>query len=217
MTSVRLNRLHYPVTTLGPGTRLGIWVQGCSIECRGCVSRDTWDPDAAEPMSVAEVIDRANHLCDGPVDGVTVTGGEPFDQPEGLQCILEGLRGWLDGRSNGDADLLAYTGYELDDVIARAPGPLAFLDAVIAGPYIASQPTAAAWWGSSNQTLVPLTARGRSRYATTPPSDPGKIQVDVDSAGRVWLIGVPRVGVLQKVEASLRAAGVHLEGVSWRP
>lgn len=216
MTSVRLNRLHYPVTTLGPGTRLGIWVQGCSIECPGCVSRDTWERSMAQPMAVAEVIARANLLCAGPVDGVTVSGGEPFDQPEGLRGLLEGLRDWLDGGSNPDADLLAYTGYELDDAISRAPNALAYLDAVIAGPYIALQHSPAAWWGSSNQELVPLTDRGRSRYATPPPAS-GKIQIDVDSAGQVWLIGVPQPGILRKVESSLSSAGVQLKGVSWRP
>lgn len=37
-----LSRIHFPVTTLGPGNRIGIWFQGCSIQCQGCVSVDTW-------------------------------------------------------------------------------------------------------------------------------------------------------------------------------
>ena len=37
-----LSRIHFPVTTLGPGRRIGIWFQGCSIRCKGCVSADTW-------------------------------------------------------------------------------------------------------------------------------------------------------------------------------
>ncbi len=39
-----LSRVHFPVTTLGPGRRLGIWFQGCSIRCPGCISADTWGP-----------------------------------------------------------------------------------------------------------------------------------------------------------------------------
>lgn len=41
-----LSRLHFPVTTLGPGRRIGVWFQGCSIRCAGCISRDTWETGA---------------------------------------------------------------------------------------------------------------------------------------------------------------------------
>ena len=53
--AIALNRLHWPVTVLGPGRRVGIWMQGCSIGCRGCVSRDTW-PAPGEPGSAGNVI-----------------------------------------------------------------------------------------------------------------------------------------------------------------
>ena len=39
---IALSRIHFPVTTLGPGRRIGIWFQGCSIRCPGCISMDTW-------------------------------------------------------------------------------------------------------------------------------------------------------------------------------
>ena len=52
---IALNRLHWPVTVLGPGRRVGIWMQGCSIGCRGCVSRDTW-PAHGEPGATGDVI-----------------------------------------------------------------------------------------------------------------------------------------------------------------
>ena len=58
VTGVGVSRLHFPVTTLGPGRRAAIWLQGCSIHCRGCVSRDTWAP-AASMTGTAVVADWA--------------------------------------------------------------------------------------------------------------------------------------------------------------
>lgn len=40
---IAINKIHFPVSTLGFGQRLGIWFQGCSIRCPGCISRDTWE------------------------------------------------------------------------------------------------------------------------------------------------------------------------------
>src|SRR5437899_11617845 len=41
-TEIAISRIHFPVTKLGPGRRIGIWVQGCSVRCPGCISVDTW-------------------------------------------------------------------------------------------------------------------------------------------------------------------------------
>ena len=127
MTMVGINRLHWPVTVLGPGRRVGIWFQGCSIGCPGCVSRDTWAaPDPGDQVSVGDLVDRIDALTDdgvsGLIDGVTVTGGEPFEQPEALEELLPALREWLDSRDAVSADLLVYTGFEEAEARRRGPG-----------------------------------------------------------------------------------------------
>ncbi len=52
--TIELNKAHWPVTVLGPGRRIGLWVQGCSIHCPGCVSQDTWPKDAARRIAIAK-------------------------------------------------------------------------------------------------------------------------------------------------------------------
>ena len=78
------------MTTLGYGRRVGIWFQGCSIRCPGCISRDTWE--FSEETSMALELFMASI---GPwlsrADGVTISGGEPFDQPEALAAVIEEL------------------------------------------------------------------------------------------------------------------------------
>lgn len=53
--NIRLSRLHFPVTALGPGERLGIWFQGCSLGCQGCISPDTW-PSTGPLTDVSELL-----------------------------------------------------------------------------------------------------------------------------------------------------------------
>jgi anaerobic ribonucleoside-triphosphate reductase activating protein len=90
MTSITLSRLHFPVTTLGPGKRIGIWLQGCSIRCPGCISADTWS--ATEGLTTTEAVIEALLPWLPDAEGITISGGEPFDQPEALQILLRELR-----------------------------------------------------------------------------------------------------------------------------
>src|SRR5690242_5906193 len=54
---IMVSRLHFPVTALGGGRRVGVWMQGCSIGCAGCVSRDTWSIDPTREMPVTAILD----------------------------------------------------------------------------------------------------------------------------------------------------------------
>ena len=220
MTVVAVNRLHWPVTVLGPGRRVGIWVQGCSIECPGCVSRDTWPSMShRDRIPVAELTARIDALVDGgaegPVDGITLTGGEPFDQADALDGLLGALRSWLDRRGAPSADLLVYTGYEEARAREVAAGAFELADAVIAGPYRAGQP-GTRWWGSGNQRLIARDDDTAARYRSALREAPSELQVAVEQ-GQVFIIGVPRRGALARMETRLADAGVRLGGVSWRP
>ena len=72
---LQLSRLHFPVTTLGVGRRIGVWFQGCSIRCPGCVSLDTWDP-AHGTTTVEDVVTAIGPWLEA-ADGLTVSGGTP--------------------------------------------------------------------------------------------------------------------------------------------
>jgi anaerobic ribonucleoside-triphosphate reductase activating protein len=67
-----LSRVHYPITTLGHGRRVGIWFQGCSRHCPGCVSADTWTPGLGETTVEELLVAMKPWLVEA--DGVTITG-----------------------------------------------------------------------------------------------------------------------------------------------
>ena len=212
--TVRIDRLHHPVTALGPGARLGIWLQGCPLACPGCMSRHTWDPAAGHDATVASVVRAWRTALAGGADGVTVSGGEPLAQAAvgPLVCGLAEARDQL----RPAADILLYTGYSLREARRRSPDVFAAADAVITGRYLAGRPTRLIWRGSANQRLVPLTPRGTARYApyvdATPERPPLQVGLDVDG---VWLIGVPRSGDLVRLGGTARAAGVAPHAATW--
>ena len=92
--TLQLNKAHWPVTVLGPGRRIGLWVQGCTIDCKGCVSQDTWPQDATKAIAVRDLVAWCKRTAGDALDGVTISGGEPFEQPDGLRALLAGLRAW---------------------------------------------------------------------------------------------------------------------------
>lgn len=197
------SRLHFPVTTLGPGRRLGLWFQGCSIGCPGCISIDTWEPNVGrvDLNDVLTVIDRYAPEA----DGLTVSGGEPLDQPEALATIL---RHW---RLRSERSVLVFTGREFDELsnwLHRNPG---LVDAVITGPFRAELPQTLAMRGSDNQRLHAMTNLGREmlyldRLAT---AEDRRLDVMFDENGHAWMAGIPARGDLGRLRRALAAAGHH--------
>jgi hypothetical protein len=95
----------------------------------------------------------------GCADGVTVTGGEPFDQPGALETLLRGLRTAFDG------DLLIYSGYPRERIAGPLAGLAGLIDALVTDPYVAEACDRLPLRGSDNQRLHLLTPRRHALYA----------------------------------------------------
>lgn len=162
---IRIGGTHFPLETLGPGRRLGVWFQGCPLACAGCMSRHTWDAEGGRDASVGELLGLWRDALAQGAEGLTVSGGEPLEQAAGLAEFLAGAdaaRGAA-GREP-PADILVYTGYEQDEWDPDRLRALRHADAVIAGRFRIAEPTGLVWRGSANQRLLPRTALGRARY-----------------------------------------------------
>jgi anaerobic ribonucleoside-triphosphate reductase activating protein len=218
VATIELNKAHWPVTVLGPGRRIGLWLQGCSIGCKGCVSQDTWPRDPATRIPVTALVAWCRTTSAGRCDGVTISGGEPFDQPAGLGALLRGLDAWR--RADGlDFDVLCYSGYPLRALRRRHAALLALVDAVVPEPYVDGLSLGKVWRGSANQPLVPLSERGHARYdayVDAPAGADGKRMQAAVEGGRVWMIGIPDRGDMDAMEALCASRGLALTQVSWR-
>jgi anaerobic ribonucleoside-triphosphate reductase activating protein len=222
---LRINRVHYPVTALGYGTRLGIWVQGCPLACRGCMARDTWMPDAGTAVPVPELAELWRRAARSGADGITISGGEPLAQPEALACLLaeaDAIRAELGrqvataGRQCRELDILVYTGYEPDEFTPEQRRAVTAADVLITGRFNVTAATGLIWRGSANQKMVLRTALGQERYGDMVDHVPTRtpMQASVTDDG-IWLIGVPRAGGVRALERGLLQRGVRLSSASW--
>lgn len=199
---IDISRLHFPVTTLGPGRRIGIWMQGCSIRCPGCISADTWAAGKGA-ITLSELIDRVAPWFDS-ADGVTISGGEPFDQPEALLALLSELR------RRSPADILVFTGHareRVESVLCNAEG---LIDALVSDPFDMQTPQSLALRGSDNQRLHFLTELGRQRFESYDrkiDTADRRLDLMMDEDGQFWMAGIPQREDIERLESLLATAG----------
>lgn len=194
---IGIARTHFPITALGYGRRIGVWVQGCSIRCDGCMSVDTWRP-SDKPVSVSAIVNTLRiNVSD--CDGLTISGGEPFDQPRAMLQLLRAIRPQLSG------DILLFTGYEFGALPSEAHPCLAYIDLLVAGPFDPSKACAATLRGSSNQTVHALTGLGGTRFEALSNASARPMDVITDETG-LWLAGIPAPGDLDRFSDVLKTA-----------
>lgn len=168
----------------GPGLRFSVFVQGCTHGCPGCHNPDSQPELGGTRASISDLVIevRANGL----IRGVTLSGGEPFEQPEAcaqLACQLKQL----------GYNIWTYTGYLYEDLISFEAKPLGDIaehalvqrasspesaqkavrllldntDVLVDGPFVQSRRSLGLRYrGSSNQRLIDMRATRESGCVT---------------------------------------------------
>jgi anaerobic ribonucleoside-triphosphate reductase activating protein len=215
--TIRISRIHYPVTVLGPGKRIGIWLQGCSNGCPGCQSKDTWSADSGTIIPISELVAACRRFVSDGVDGITISGGEPFEQAEALELLLTELHTWTDGLDS-PVDYLCYSGKPYNELHQQYPEILCLLDVIIPEPFKYELP-GKPLRGSGNQPIITLTELGAERFAEYAGESNCQhkkcIQFVVETDGSVSFIGIPERGEMQKLVELCKTQGLHLNNVSW--
>ncbi len=138
----------------GPGIRYSVFVQGCSHGCPGCHNPESHSPKGGELRSIESVLGgiRSNKL----IAGVTLSGGEPFEQPHACAALAQQLK--TDGYN-----IWTFTGYLYEDLMkmSQANPDIACLlnniDVLVDGPFVEELKSLELdWRGSSNQRVIDL-------------------------------------------------------------
>ena len=136
----------------GPGLRYVVFTQGCRICCDGCHNPDTWDYNGGTEISVEDLV---KEMLSNPLtDGLTLSGGEPFDQAADCVSLAAVAR-------ENDLSVWVYTGKIYESLVEEAitkPAMselLALTDVLIDGMFIAAERTLSKkWCGSKNQRIL---------------------------------------------------------------
>lgn len=162
VVSVRIAGFYHNSLTEGPGRRSSVLFQYCPLKCKGCWVENLHEERAGVLISVTNL---ADELLDSNFerDGVSILGGEPFAQPEGLLALVKELR------KRDCPHIVCYSGYTLEQLrekaIKQTPigEALKEIDILIDGAYIESLAgSAGLWTGSGNQRVIDLRATIKS-------------------------------------------------------
>lgn len=142
----------------GPGVRAVIWVQGCTIGCRGCYSASTHPHEASSLHRPSEIAEWLQSIPN--IEGVTFSGGEPFEQAAAVLETINSIRGNI----RSDFSVFVYTGYEIEFLRKsndkNVHDLLEAIDILSAGPFDNKlRDETLLWRGSSNQSLHFLSNR----------------------------------------------------------
>lgn len=182
---LRVAKVIPQTTAEGPFERCALWVAGCDLACPGCCNPALFDPSSVEPTSAAALQNLLDRVCGAGVEGITVLGGEPLQQPQGLAWLASAAQ----ARGLG---VIAFTGYTLQEArkLSAFDEVWASLDTLIDGRFDAHKPELRRRFiGSANQRLHHRTPR----YAEAELwRGPQRIEVRVDPSGGVEVHGLPK-------------------------
>lgn len=180
----------------GPGKRFCIWVQGCSHRCEGCFAKDTWNESAGTQYSTSAIIE-AIKRNKAAIEGITLLGGEPFDQAAALSRIAIAAQ-------ELNLSVMAFTGYTYKQLLEKKDKSvkrlITAIDLLIDGPYIQKKRDfSRPWVGSSNQRFIFLTDRYNAKTIQVCNNT---FEIRIDNNGSILINGMGR---LEQVRHALEA------------
>ncbi|AGR40857.1 thiol peroxidase [Spiroplasma taiwanense CT-1] len=156
----------------GPGIRFVIWFQGCNIGCKGCSNQELLALDKKMFMPTTYIFEKILEAKSKfNIEGVTLLGGEPFLQPDGLSELVI----WC--QKNG-LTVICFTGYIYEKLLEEYSEILTKIDILIDGPFIMKLlDRKRRLVGSKNQRVIKITDKYKDCDYFEQPHSEAEIQI----------------------------------------
>ncbi len=143
--------------TNGPGKRLVVWVQGCTINCKGCFNKKLQPHIAKHLVGPVKFANEIVQLCKKyDCEGVTLSGGEPFQQSRALIKFAEIIK-------KNNLTVVCFSGYNSTTLLnSKDDSVKSFLnniDLLIAGPFNSeNKDYKTTWFDDPNKDVIYLSS-----------------------------------------------------------
>jgi anaerobic ribonucleoside-triphosphate reductase activating protein len=151
---LRLNEIIWESKANGPGIRTVLFFQGCKFNCDNCVNPQTHDPNGGFEMPI-EVLVKEIKSRKKDIEGITISGGEPFLQPKQLYSFLIAIK-------ELNLGVIISTGYKYEELIQEvvlSREILEHVDLVIPGRFHHNLEISKGYRGSHNKKYIFLSQR----------------------------------------------------------
>jgi|JI8StandDraft_1071087.scaffolds.fasta_scaffold24750_4 anaerobic ribonucleoside-triphosphate reductase activating protein len=210
----RINVAHYDFAKeiLGYGLRLIIWLQGCHKRCNECITPEFQALRGGQSMTSGKLFNVIKfYIEEMHIDGITFSGGDPLIQFSNFQSLLPKLKNLYP-----KIDVNLYTGYSYNiqkkefENLPSSIGNLDLtgIDLIIDGEFIKDLAGDFLLRGSSNQKLIPLTVLGQERLTFMQNNFSGN-RLALSRNGSPFLMGIPSVNTLAKLDSRLQKMGIE--------
>ena len=206
MCHLAVSKFQERTKVLGPGDRTVIWFHGCSRNCPECIARTMNESPEFESLTPDQLAERV--LAVEGTEGITLSGGEPFEQD------IPAMHDFLNLiRRKSPLSVMVYSGYLLSELKADAEKSLLlpFLDILVDGPYVNERNDGSLWKGSSNQTIHFLSERYAAIAEQVRNSKGRPLEIQISADMKLDLTGIPPAGFKTRLEKELNKKQLNIQ------
>jgi len=194
---LRIHRFLPLTKAEGPGKRACLWVQGCSIHCKGCGVPWTWSETGGKVIDIQDLYEEIIlSKEENNIEGITFLGGEPFDQASSLAELARKLK-------RSGLSIMTFSGYTYETLQDANRDDwnklLEVTDLLIDGPFVKEKlDLSRPWVGSSNQNYRFLSDR-YIHLKNTLLNIPNKLEIRIEPSGTVLVNGMAAPDTLHEL------------------
>ena len=200
-----IDRFQNKTSVLGPGIRSVVWFHGCSRKCKGCIAAEMNNSNDFYKIEVQELLENVRSV--NGVEGITLSGGEPFQQDlSEMYSFLSQIK------QTTSLSVMVYTGYLLSEIMEDGEKKklLDFIDVLVDGPYIEEEDKGQLWRGSENQSIYFLSARYKDMEAQIKLKTGRPVEFAFTEGLQFSITGIPPRGFKDSLSRRLKEKDLNI-------
>lgn len=137
----------------GPGVRTTIFLTGCTLNCKNCFNKEYQNFNFGKVFDEKAFAELMDCLNDDNIRGLSVLGGEPFDNLGGLNDLIKNVR------ERSEKDIWVYSGYTFEELVQKdgTMDVLKNIDVLVDGRFVEElKDLKLKFRGSSNQRIIDM-------------------------------------------------------------